>query len=215
MENIIQSLNAGSGIDVRALTNSLVEAERAPRVELLDSRRARVDARISAMAQFRGGLDGVVTALDTRIASGSLSGIAAVSDNTVLGLSIAAGSVVPRQSIEVRALATAQTLASAPIGDAAAPVGLGTLTFRFGTVAGDTAATGFAAGARADLVVTIGADRNSLSGLRDAINDAASAAGAPIEARILTDALGSRLQLRGTTGEASGFLVEAAGEAGL
>jgi flagellar hook-associated protein 2 len=215
MDTVIQTLNAGSGIDVRALTDSLVEAERSPRVKLLDDRQTRVDARISAMAQFRGGLDGVVTALDTRIRSGSLSGIAAVSDNSVLGLSVSPGSVVPRQTIEVRALAQAQTLASAPVSDQAAAVGLGTLTIRFGTVAGDTAATGFTAGTLPDLVVTVGADRNSLTGLRDAINDAAAIAGAPIQARILTDAQGSRLQLRGTTGAASGFVVETAGAAGL
>jgi flagellar hook-associated protein 2 len=215
MTNAITALNAGSGIDVRALTTSLVDAERAPRVKLLDDRQARVDARISAMAQFRSGLDGVVGALDGRIRSGALSGIPAISDASVLGISVTPGSIVPRQQIEVRALARPQTLASAPVADQAAPVGLGALTFRFGAVAGDTAPTGFAAGTVPDLVVTIGADRNSLTGLRDAINDAAAAAGAPVEARILTDASGSRLQLRGATGEASGFTVAAAGDAGL
>lgn len=213
--NVIQSLNAGSGIDVKALTESLVAAEKEPRTKLLDDRQARVDARISAMGQFRTGLDGVVSALDSRIKSGVLSAIASVSDVSVLGLSFSSGAVLPRQQIEVRSLAQGQTLSSAAVADAGAAVGQGTLTFRFGSVAGDGAATGFEAGTLADLVVTIGPDDDSLTGLRNAINDAAASAGVSIEARILTDALGSRLQIRGTTGEAQGFTIEAEGDAAL
>lgn len=213
--NVIQSLNAGSGIDVKALTESLVAAEKEPRTKLLDDRQARVDARISAMGQFRTGLDGVVSALDSRIKSGVLSAIASVSDVSVLGLSFSSGAVLPRQQIEVRALAQGQTLSSAAVADAGAAVGQGTLTFKFGNVAGSGAATGFEAGTLADLVVTIGPEDDSLTGLRDAINDAAASAGVSIEARILTDASGSRLQIRGTTGDAQGFTIEADGDAAL
>ena len=215
VDNIVNSLNAGSGIDVKALTDSLVAAERDPRAKLLDERQARVDARISAMAQFRSGLDGVVSALDTRIRSGALSGIPIVSDSSVLGLAITPGATVRRQQIEVRALAQGQTLSSAPIADAAAPVGQGSLTFRFGSVAGTGAATGFTPGTTPDLNVTIGPDRDSLTGLRDAINDAAAQAGVALEARILSDATGARLQIRGASGEAAGFVVETSGDPAL
>lgn len=215
MSNVIQTLNAGSGIDVKALTASLVAAERDPRVKLLDQRQTQVEARISAMGQFRSGLDGVVAALDSRVRSGVLSAIATVSDASVLGLSFSAGAVLPRQQIEVRALAQGQTLSSAPVADAAAPVGQGTLTFRFGAVGGTGAATGFEAGTLADLVVTIGPDQDSLTGLRDAINDAAASAGLSIEARILSDSAGARLQIRGATGAAQGFVIEAAGDPAL
>lgn len=215
MTNVIQTLNAGSGIDVKALTEALVAAERDPRVKLLDERQAKVDARISALAQFRSGLDGVVSALDSRLQSGALSAIATVSDMSVLGLRFASGAALPRQQIEVRALAQGQALSSAPLADAAAAIGQGQLTFRFGTVAGGDAATGFEAGVAADLVVTIGPDRDSLSGLRDAINDAAASAGVAIEARILTDSAGARLQIKGASGAAQGFLIEAAGDPAL
>lgn len=212
MDNIVNSLNAGSGIDVKALADSLVAAERDPRVEQLDARQARVDARISALAQFRSGLDGVVSALETRIRSGALSGIASVSDPSVLGLTINPGTTVRRQQIEVRALAQSQTLSSAAIADPTAPVGQGTLTFRFGTVGGTGPASAFTAGTAPNLSVTIGPDRDSLSGLRDAINDAAAAAGVAIEARILSDTFGARLQIRGASGEASGFVIESSGD---
>jgi flagellar hook-associated protein 2 len=212
VDNIVNSLNAGSGIDVKALTDSLVAAERDPRVERLDLRQARVEARISALGQLRSWLDGVVSALDSRIRSGALSGIPAVSDPSVLGFTVTPGTTVRRQQIEVRALAQAQTLSSAAFADVTAPVGEGSLTFRFGSVAGTAAATGFSAGTLADLAVRIGPDRNSLTGLRDAINDAAAAAGVAVEARILSDSGGARLQIRGASGEAAGFVIEAGGD---
>lgn len=215
MDNILTSLNAGSGIDVRALVANLVEAERAPRQALLDNRQERVESRISAMGQFRSALDALVGALASRISSGSLAGIATVSRPDIMSLSVNPGATVQRQQLEVRQLARIQTLASAPVADAAAPVGQGALIFRFGSVAGTTDAMGFTPGALADLVVTIGPDDDSLTGLRNAINDAAAVAGSPVQAQIVSDVLGSRLLLRGSFGEASGFVVQATGDPAL
>lgn len=215
MTNILTTLNAGSGIDLKALVDGLVEAERTPRQQLLDNRQARVDARISAMGQFRSALDALTGALSTRISSGSLSGIPRVSDPDILTLQVDGGATVPRQLIEVRQLARVQSLASASLADAEAPVGQGTLTIRFGTVAGTDAATGFTAGSIANLSVSIGPGDDSLAGLKNAINDAAAVAGAPIQAQVLSDAGGSRLVLRGAMGEASGFIIETAGDPAL
>ncbi|MFN7173831.1 MAG: flagellar filament capping protein FliD [Thermaurantiacus tibetensis] len=211
MTNILASLNAGSGLDTRGIVNELVEAGRAPRLKQLDARQARLDARVSAAGQFRAALDALVAALDRRLGSGAISGIPRVSDPAILSLTLAPGTIVPRQSIEVRALARPQTLASAPVADPAAPMGGGTLTLRFGTVAGETAATGFTPAGRPDLTVTIDADDSSLDGIRRAINDAAAVAGAPVQAQIVTDAGGARLLLRGGFGAEAGFIVEAAG----
>lgn len=215
MVNILTSLSAGSGIDVKALTEQLVAAEKAPRQKLLDARSERVEARISALGQFRTALDALVSALDTRLNSGALSGIPAVSDTSVLTFAVNPGTTVPRQSLEVRQLARGQTLAAAPVSDAAAPVGQGTLTIRFGSVAGSTDAGAFQPSALAALVVTIGPGDDSLTGLKNAINDAAALANAPVQAQIVADANGARLMLRGSLGEAAGFTVETAGDAGL
>ncbi len=215
MSSILTTLSAGSGIDVKALTEQLVAAEREPRIELLDARQAKVDAKVSALGQFRSALDALVTALGSRISSGSLSGIASVSDTSVLSMTTNVGATVPRQQLEVRALARGQTLAAAPVADAEAPVGLGTLTIRFGNVAGSTDAEGFVEGALEPLIVTIADGDNSLTGLRNAINDAAAVAGAPVQAQIVTDVNGSRLLLRGAMGAESGFIVESEGDASL
>lgn len=215
MVNILSSLSAGSGIDVKSLTEQLVAAEKEPRQKLLDSRSQRVDARISALGQFRGALDALVSALDTRIGSGALSGIPAISDPSVFTFTVEPGATVPRQTLEVRQLARGQTLASPPIADAAAPVGQGSLTIRFGAVAGSDDAGPFTASALAALEVSIGPGDDSLTGLKNAINDAAAVAGAPLQAQIVTDANGARLMLRGSLGEASGFTVETSGDAAL
>ena len=215
MPTIINTLGAGSGLDVQSLVSQLADAERAPRKSLLDARQARVDARISAMGQYRAALDSLVGALDSRVQSGALGGIPTISDPSILTMRVNPGAIIPRQSLEVKQLARAQTLSSSPIADASAAVGQGTLTIRFGKVAGTTNVTGFAAQGRPDLAVVIGPDRNSLNGLRDAINDAAALAGAPVQAQIVSDADGSRLLLRGSSGEASGFILTSAGDTSL
>ncbi len=215
MTNLIASLNAGSGLDTRGIVNELVDAQRAPRLKLLDARQARVEARLSAAGQFRAALDALVGALDRRLASGALSGIPRISDPTVLSISLAPGATLPRQSIEVRALARPQTLAGAPVTDPASPLGAGTLTIRFGTVAGETAATGFTPGLRPDLVVDIDAADSSLDAIRRAINDAAARGDAPVQAQIVSDAGGARLLLRGGFGAGNGFVVEVSGDPGF
>lgn len=213
--NILGSLGAGSGIDMKTLVRDLVRAQREPQVALLDRRQERVEARISALGQFRSALDALNSALVQRVQAGSVSAAPRVSDPTILGLQVAPGVALAPQAIEVRALAAAQTLASASRPDPGAPVGQGTLTFRFGTVAGTGPATGFTPSTTPDLVVTVGPGDDSLTGLRDAINAAAGAANAPVVASILTDVDGARLVLKGRNGAASGFTVTAGGDPAL
>lgn len=213
--NILTALGAGSGIDVKSLVSQLVAVEKAPRQQLLDARTTSADARISALSSFRSSLDALISALGTRISSGALSGIPAVSDMSAIGLKVEPGALVDRQTVEISQLARAQSLSSAPVADASAPVGQGTLTIRFGAVAGADVPTGFTPGTIADLVVTIGPGDDSLTGLKNAINDAAAISGAPVQAQIITDVSGSRLVLRGQSGEESGFIVETSGDAAL
>jgi flagellar hook-associated protein 2 len=215
MTNVLTSLNAGSGLDLRTLVGALIDAERAPRIERLDARQAQVEARISALGQFRAALDALVGALDRRASGGALSGQPRVSDPTILGLVVDAGTTLPRQSVEVRQLAQAQTLGSLPVGDPDVPLGEGSLLIRFGTVAPSGPDAGFDPSGRPDLIIPVPAAQSGLTGIARAINDAAAQAGAPLQAQLVQDADGTRLLLRGTSGEASGFLVEPQGDPGL
>ncbi|MFA7440931.1 MAG: flagellar filament capping protein FliD [Sphingomonadaceae bacterium] len=213
--NVLTALGAGSGMDVQNLVSQLADAERAPMQELLDNRQTAVEARISAQGSFRAALDALTGALHSRVSSGALSGIASVSDPTIIGMTVEPGTIVTRQSIEVKQLARAQTLSSAPVADAAAAIGSGTLTIRFGAVAGTDTATGFTPAGLDDLVVTIAPGKDNLSGIRDAINATAVDSGMPVRATIVSDADGHRLMLRGATGAQSGFVIETAGDAAL
>ena len=48
--NIVSSLGAGSGIDIKELAKNLVETEKAPRKEAIDAKIAKSEARISGLA---------------------------------------------------------------------------------------------------------------------------------------------------------------------
>jgi flagellar hook-associated protein 2 len=99
---------------------------------------------------------------------------------------------------------------SAPLANAAAPVGQGTLTLTLGRMTPD--GTGFTfAGGGAGIDIVTGPGNDSLSGLAAAIN----AAQTQVRAAIVDDGSGARLVLKGPTGAASAFIVTAAGDPGL
>lgn len=55
--NLITALGAGSGVDVKALANSLVEAERAPKQQAIQSKIDKSEARISGYSAMMAALD--------------------------------------------------------------------------------------------------------------------------------------------------------------
>jgi flagellar hook-associated protein 2 len=191
----IAALGIGSGLDLNALVDQLVAAERKPREDRLNRREAEIEARLSAFGSIRGGLSALETAL------GKLAGIqqgrtATSSDSTRLAVSAGANAVPGNYSIQINQLATAQTLASAGFDDADGPVGTGTLRV------GDGPA----------LDVVIDAGNNSLRGIRDAINQA----DAGVQASIVNDGSGSRLVLSSNrTGAANTISVTVSGSDGL
>lgn len=205
---VLTSLGAGSGLDSASIVKSLVAAQREPVQKALDARAERVEARLSALGQFRQALDALNQALAQRLADGAASPRAQVSAPDVLGLQLAPGLGLAPRTLEVRSVATAQLLASEPVAAPDSVPVAGSLVIRFGTVASGGPASGFTPGSRPDLTVSIGPERVGLAGLRDAINDAAASAAAPVAASLVTDSSGTRLVLRGTEGEANGFVVQ-------
>jgi flagellar hook-associated protein 2 len=188
ISSIPYSLGIGSGLDTKTLIDNLTAAAKAPQVAILDQRQARNSAKVSALAQASSAIDGFASALTTLIAGGTLFTQPTVSDPTILTASAIAGQDIGNLSaqVEVRQLAKAQSLVSQAFATSADPVGQGDLTLT-------TSAGAF--------TVTIDASNDSLDGLAKAINDA----GAGVTASVLTDQYGSRLMLKGATGEASAF----------
>lgn len=194
----ITSLGVGSGLDLNDITRQLVAAERKNPEERLDRRQGELEARLSAFGKLKGAMSGLESALTTlRRQQTSISGTS--SDPARLGVSVFSNALANsgRYSIEINQLAKAQSLAtgSGDFANANDVVGQGVLTIRVGT--GDP------------VTVSIDAEKQTLGGVRDAIN----AANSGVQASIVNDANGARLVLTsGTTGLDSTISIEVDGD---
>jgi flagellar hook-associated protein 2 len=217
MASIISTLGAGTGIDTKLLIDQLVAAEKTARTTPLTSKAASLDARISALGQVKSALQGIASSLDARVRSGTLGLQPASSDSAAVAIErLGSGPAAAfAAAVVVNRLARAQQLTAPPLADAAAPVGLGTLTIAFGTrtelADGEFS---FSGGTASPIDITIDATNNSLAGLRDAIN----ASNSGVTASIIANADSATLSLRGSDGAAAAFIISAApaaGDAGL
>ncbi|WP_079247077.1 flagellar filament capping protein FliD [Sphingomonas turrisvirgatae] len=215
--SIVQTLGGGSGIDTSALVQSLVDAQFESRNAALAKREETLTAQISAAATHKSNITGFSTALSTLSRSGNLATQPTSSNSGIVNVTRLSGAVLTdvNARVEVRQLAAAQTASTAPVTDKAAPVGQGTLTLTFGTASvADGAMSAFMPGAGASVDIIIDASNSSLQGIAAAIN----ARNAGVTASILTDSAGSRLVIKGGSGEARAFTLEATetpGEEGL
>src|SRR5439155_24215623 len=119
--------------------------------------------------------------------------------NSAVARAALSGTIQPAGSfsLEVTALAKQQALASPPLAASTSPTGSGTLTLRFGTVAG----AGFTEDpAHAAVPVTIPGGA-TLSDVASAINGAH----AGVTAYVASTVDGARLVLKGAQGAANGF----------
>ena len=187
MSSIASTLGVGSGLDINALVTGLANAAKQPKVDLITKRDDANKAKVSALAQVSNGIDSFASALTSLISSGSLASQPSVSDSSVFSASAVPGARLGglSASVEVRQLAQAQTLASAPLGRTD-PVGQGVLTLT--TAAGS-------------VDITIDASNDNIDGLAKAINDKV----AGVTASVVTDANGARLVIKGKTGQAGAF----------
>lgn len=194
-----------------ALATSLAQAQFAGRMERLTERSETLDRQISLASNLRNMMQSLATSLGERVRVGDLAPRPEVANGTVARAALSGSVPAPGSySLEVSALATGQVLSSPAFSAATAPAGSGTLTLRFGTVAG----TGFTEdAARTPVTLTI-ASGATLADVASAIN----AAGAGVTAYVANSADGARLVLKGPEGAASGFVLEASetpGDPGL
>jgi flagellar hook-associated protein 2 len=197
--SISTALGIGSGIDTGSLVSSLVSAVRDPKQSVITSRQSLNASRISALASASSSLDTFADALNSLLAGTGYAGVPASNDPSIASVSALPGGVpkLPAQ-LEVKQLASAQTLVSAndPAATATTVIGAGTFDL---TVGGVTKQITLAAGATyADLATAI---NNSGSG---------------VTASVVTDNNGTRLVMKGETGSANAFtMTKTGGDAGL
>lgn len=135
MNDIISSLGAGSGINTSGLVSQLVQVERAPTENRLNSRETKLEAQISAygtlksaFAEFQGLLSPLANNDTFQARSVALPDTDVLTPN-----SLAAGAQAGTYQIEVKDVARAQSLAMGTTSDPQAALGVaGSLDIRFG-----------------------------------------------------------------------------------
>lgn len=195
--NIVNQLGGGSGIDTRSLIEQLVELERAPTENRLDRREERLEAQISDLGKLRGTLGELQSAVEPLANKDVFNAKSlAIPDTDLLAVNqIEPDAVSGNFRLTVDQVAQSQSLVSAGFESQDAPVGKGSLTLRLGEFSTDLAT--FTPDPDAEgATIEIDESNNSLTGLRDAINDA----GIGVQASIVGQDGNFQLLITGPTG---------------
>ena len=205
--SLYSALGTGSGVDMASLASDLAEAQYAARLDRLSAKSETLDAQISAASNLKSMLLSLSSSLGERVREGDLSPQPNVANSSIASAEYSGvGQASGTYSLEVSAIATAQTLASPAYPSPADTVGSGTLTLRFGTVSG-TSFTEDTGQAAVDITIDSGA---TLADVATAIN----LANAGVSAYVVNTTSGAKLVLKGEEGAANGFVLEAAETAG-
>lgn len=112
--NIVNTLGAGSGIDIKTLAENLVDAERAPRKDRIDSKIQKDEARISGYSAVKFALSELKTAFEKLNDASDFRSInASNTQATAFGVTPSSSALAGSYSIEVLQVARAQRTASA------------------------------------------------------------------------------------------------------
>ncbi|MFC4161602.1 flagellar filament capping protein FliD [Chitinimonas lacunae] len=195
----LSSLGIGSGLNLSGMVTDLMKLERQPRAQL-DVKEATFQAKLSAIGTIKGGLASLQSAARSL---GSytqfLQTTASVTDGNSLAASTTSVAQTGTHTYEVFQLAQAQRLKSDAYSSVDKTIGTGKITIQFGEINGtvnndgqyDPGATFTPNGDKGSVTIDIDSSKNTLTGVRDAIN----AAKAGVTASIVNDGNGFRLVL--------------------
>lgn len=199
--NLISALGAGSGVDVKALAQSLVEAEKNPRKASLDKKIAQSDARISGLGAIRFVLDELKTKFAGLNTVGGLNSISATSSQSAsLGVSANGNAKPGTHRIEVTQLARPQRSFSAGYAQATSPIN-GGQAFRLNLTVGSGATA-------VNKTLDVAAANASPEGLVLSIN----AANLGVQAQLVNTGIGAtpfQIVITGQEGTANAFSLSA------
>ena len=202
-QSLISALGGGSGIDMTALANNLATAEFAARTDRLTSQSDTLNAKISSASNLKSVLLNLSTAMGDAVRNGSLSPTPQVTSASVAKATLSSTRTPTGTfTLEVTALAKSQSIATQAVALPSTPVGSGTLTLRFGTIANGSFAQDTS---HAAVPITIPAGAK-LSDVAASIN----AAKAGVTAYVASTDAGAQLVLKGAEGAANGFVLDAA-----
>jgi flagellar hook-associated protein 2 len=212
IESIAKTLGTGSGVDVTALVNGLVEASFANKNSALTAKTETLTAQISKVSELKSTISDFASALAALATGGTLATQPTSARTDILTVTRLSGAKLTglNASVEVRQLAQGQVASTTAFaGGKETVIGTGTLTLTFGaaTVA-NNAMTDFTPGPAAPIAITVDAANNTLEGVARAIN----AANAGVTASIMTDDSGARLVVKGATGASQAFELSGSGD---
>src|SRR5690606_13446016 len=117
-----------SGLDIQGIVSQLVQAEGAPRRNLLASREASYEATLSGLSKLKSAASELGSAaFDLRSLDTFRSRAVTSSNEDILTATASPGTALGKYQVEVGQLATAQKQASAGFADSTATVGSGQL----------------------------------------------------------------------------------------
>jgi len=130
MADILSALNAGSGVNIRELTKSLVTAAREPQQKQIDLRKAEAETKISAVASILSSVSSYKSALNSVGNTSLFQRVPVSSDESKVSIEFKDG-VAPSAfsgQIAVNQLATQSALRFGPIASLDTDISSGTLT---------------------------------------------------------------------------------------
>ncbi len=186
----LSSSGIGSNLNVSNIVSQLMTVERQP-LTALNKKEVTYQAKLSAVGSLKGSLSSLQSAAQALAKPEKFNAQkTSVGDADVMSASASSSASAGSYSVQVNTLAQAQKLKSTGFSATSADVGSGKLTIQFGTY--DATGNTFTANPdKSTKTITIGSSENTLSGVRDAINDA----DVGVTASIVNDGGGYRLVL--------------------
>ena len=196
----ISATGLGSGLDIEGLVKQLVSAERMPIEQRIFRTESSLTSDISALGVLKGALSTLQASATSASATSTYSQRnVSSSDSSKISVTATNAAVLGSYSAEVTSLATTHSVAiRSQFSSLNETVGTGSLIFTFGKTGytahasdntNDTYDSFTAKAGVASKTVTIDGTNNTLTGLRDAINEADIG----VSAVIVNDGLGYRL----------------------
>lgn len=191
--SIVNTLGAGSGIDIKTLAENLVEAERAPRKQRIDDKITQTEAKISGYSAVKFALSELKSAFEKlNDASDFASLKVANSQPSALGVTTSSLAAAGSLNVDVRQVAQAQRTASVVFAAANTPIN-GGAAFDLQLAVGGGAATRIA--------VTTATPEGVIS----AVNSAKLG----VTAQLINTGSGHQIVFTGETGAAKSFSLAA------
>ncbi|MEZ7846979.1 MAG: flagellar filament capping protein FliD [Polaromonas sp.] len=195
-QKIITAMNAGSGVDIAALAQGLVDAERAPQENLINRNIAKSEAQVSGYAAISFMLKAMNDSLTALKDANSFNASSVSNSNAAaLGVTASAGAAAGSYSVQVNSLALPQR--SMSIGFASASTQLNS---------GDAFNLSLSINGAAATNISIGAGSDTPEGMVSAINSALLG----VTAKLVNTGEASnpfKIILTGATGAAQAFMV--------